>query len=87
MIKIKNKYDKFSAVPAETRTAACHVATNTSFPKILAVRAALKVVLAVLLHWPMTSESDTGGMALEREPTKQICFSVDHLQERILAST
>lgn len=61
--------------------------TYTPLPKILAMGAALKVMLSVLLRWPMMSAADVGGMALEREPAKQLSLSVDHLQERMPAST
>ena len=35
------------------------------------MRVALKVMPAVLLHWPMMSEVDVGGMAVEVDPSHQ----------------
>ena len=37
----------------------------------LCMRATLKIMPPVLLSWPMTSESDAGGMAVEVEPFHQ----------------
>lgn len=33
--------------------------------------AALKVMRSILSHWPMTSEADVGGMAVEAESSHQ----------------
>lgn len=60
--------------------------TGTLFPKIKAMRTAPKVMIAVLLHWPMMSDVEAGGMVVETEAAEQISFSVDHLQGRRLAS-
>ena len=35
------------------------------------MRAAPKVMPPILLCWPMTSEVDVGGMAVEVEPSRQ----------------
>ena len=35
------------------------------------MRAALKVMPPILLCWPMMSEADVGGMAVEVEPSHQ----------------
>ena len=35
------------------------------------MRAALKVMSPILLCWPMTSEVDVGGTAVDAEPSRQ----------------
>ena len=40
------------------------------------MRAALKVMPPVLLCWPMMSEADVGGMAVEDQPSHQNCLTV-----------
>ena len=39
-----------------------------SFLHAAYMRAALKVMSPTLLYWPMTTEVDVGGMAVEVEP-------------------
>ena len=48
------------------------------------MRAALKVMLPILLCWPMTSEVDVGGMAVEVESSQQgsTLFLCDRWQQR-----
>jgi len=38
------------------------------------MRAALKIGPSILLWWPITSEADVGGMAVEAEPSSQFHY-------------
>jgi len=47
------------------------VTSKSEIQKDRCTRAALKVMPPNLLRWPMTSEVDVGGMAVEVEPSHQ----------------
>ena len=53
----------------------CYLCVNDT---VYFTRTALKVMLPVLLCWPMMLEATVGGMAVESEPSHQYSITCGH---------